>query len=270
MIFFYPLYSMLSSLLQTILPFFLSAGIVILITILAERHGTKIGGILGTLPSTIIIAFACIAYHQGISVAVESVVVVPAGMGINLLFLVCFSMYAYTSLWYAVPISFTVWSVGALCVYLLKITTIWISLVLFLIIYLITFFFFEYQRKTRSITQVTVLYTPLKILFRGVIAGGVIASSIILATTNPVLGGIFSIFPAIFFSTMLIAVREHGPTFAEGIAKSMIFGSPSVVSYALAIYFFYPLEDIIFGSIIAFFVSLAVTLLLYKLRKYLK
>ncbi|MEM0466941.1 MAG: DUF3147 family protein [Candidatus Thermoplasmatota archaeon] len=262
---------MLSSLLQTILPFFLSAGIVIVITILAERHGTKIGGILGTLPSTIIIAFAFIAYYQGISVAVESVVAVPAGMGINLLFLVCFSVYAYTSLWYAVPISFTVWSDGALCVYLLKITTIWISLVLFLIIYLVTFFFFEYQRKTRSTTQVTVQYTPLKILFRGVIAGVVIASSIILATTNPVLGGIFSIFPAIFFSTMLIAVREHGPTFAEGIAKSMIFGSPSVVSYALAIYVLYPLlQDIIFGSILAFFVSLAVTLLLYKLRKYLK
>ena len=43
---------------QIILPFILSAMIVIIIMFIAERYGTKIGGILGTLPSTIVIAFA--------------------------------------------------------------------------------------------------------------------------------------------------------------------------------------------------------------------
>ena len=36
---------------QSILPFILSAMIVIIITVVAEKYGTKVGGILGTLPS---------------------------------------------------------------------------------------------------------------------------------------------------------------------------------------------------------------------------
>ena len=54
---------MIDILLQVVLPFILSALIVVGVTILAERYGTKIGGILGTLPHLIIIAFVFIALN---------------------------------------------------------------------------------------------------------------------------------------------------------------------------------------------------------------
>jgi hypothetical protein len=82
-----------------------------------------------------------------------------------------------------------------------------------------------------------------------------------------ILSGIFSVFPAIFLSTMLISLREHGSQFTAAMAKGMIYGSPSVAIYAVGIYFFYPLVGILVGTISAFVVALVVTLILFTLRK---
>jgi hypothetical protein len=47
----------------------------------------------------------------------------------------------------------------------------------------------------------------------------------------------------------------------------MIYGSPSVVSYAVGIHYLYPLSGIIPGTIGAFLIALAVTVILFLLRK---
>ena len=47
----------------------------------------------------------------------------------------------------------------------------------------------------------------------------------------------------------------------------MIYGSPSVVSYAVGIHFFYPLIGIPVGTISAFVIAIIVTLILFILRK---
>jgi uncharacterized membrane protein (GlpM family) len=128
----------------------------------------------------------------------------------------------------------------------------------------------ERVKKTPSIGSVAVHYTPMKIIFRGLLAGTVIAIAVFLSNIGAVLSGIFSVFPAIFLSTMLISLREHGPNFAGGIAKSMIFGSQSVMIYAVAIYFFYPLYGVVLGSIFAFGISIIVMMILLGLRKKIK
>ena len=68
-----------------------------------------------------------------------------------------------------------------------------------------------------------------------------IAIAVYLSNINSVLSGIFSVFPAILSSTMLISVKEHGPNFTSGLAKSMIIGISSVLTYATMIHFLYPL-----------------------------
>ena len=66
---------------QIIIPFTLSAFIVVAISIIAEKFGTKLGGIIGTLPSTIVIAFIFISLNRGTMFASDSASVVPAEMG---------------------------------------------------------------------------------------------------------------------------------------------------------------------------------------------
>ncbi|MFO7677817.1 MAG: hypothetical protein R6V50_05490 [Thermoplasmatota archaeon] len=261
---------MLLLLYQSILPFLLSALIVIVITIIAERYGTKVGGIFGTLPSTIIIAFIFIALNQGIDFAVESVAVVPFQMGINLLFLLMFVLLAYRSLFLAFTGSMIIWTFFSSLLYIFSVTNIVISVSIYAFSLICIFLYLEFGKKVPSVGKVTIHYTPTKILFRGVLAGLIIAISVLLSNTSAVLSGIFSIFPAIFASTMIIALKEHGPIFTAGIAKSMIIGSMSVMSYAISIYFLYPLYGIVVGTVFAFCISLSITLALFTLRNKIK
>jgi hypothetical protein len=262
---------MLSLLLyQTVLPFLLSAFIVILITVIAERYGTKVGGIFGTLPSTIIIAFIFIALNQGIDFAVTSVSVVPLEMGVNLLFLLIFVLLAYKSFFIALTGSMIVWSFFSFLIYYFDLSYIGLSIGVYVLCLVCIFFYMEYIRKIPSVGKVRINYTAKKILLRGILAGTIIAISVILSNTSAVLSGIFSIFPAIFSSTMIIALREHGPHFSAGIAKSMIIGSMSVMSYAISIYYLYPIYGIWLGTLLAFSISFCITLGIFYFRKKIK
>ncbi len=255
---------------QTILPFLFSAIIVIIITVVAEKYGTKVGGILGTLPSTIVVAFVFIAINQDVFFASQSAAVVPAELGINLLFLFCFALFAKRSPLLAFIISFGVWGLSSYLLFVGNLTNIFVSWILYLSIFAIAFGLLEYKIKIPSIPKAVVHYTPQKILLRGILAGIIIAIAVMLSNINAVLSGIFSVFPAILSSTMFIFVREQGPQFAAGMAKSMMFGISSVAVYATVIHFLFPSIGVAFGSAVAYVCAFIVTMLLFSVRKKLK
>jgi hypothetical protein len=258
---------MISIYYEFLIPFLLSAFVVILISIVAERYGTKTGGIFGTLPSTIIIAFLFIAFTKGVTTASEAVAVVPAEMGVNVIFLLVFTLYAPRSTATALLISLITWALLSLSLFLLHMNNIFVSLCIFIFCAVLSLFTLERVRKTPSMGSVHVQYSSVKICIRGFFAGIVIACAVLLSNVGTVLSGIFSTFPVIFLSTMIFAVREHGPKFAGGMAKSMIFGSPSVVSYATAIYFLYPFSGTFIGTFVAFVLSVIVTIALYIISR---
>jgi len=78
---------------------------------IAERYGTKTGGIFGTLPSTIVIAFIFIAINQNVDFAAQSAAVVPAELGINVVFLLLFALLVHRSTYIAFAVSLTVWAI---------------------------------------------------------------------------------------------------------------------------------------------------------------
>ncbi len=255
-----------SLLYHTIIPFALSALVVILVTIIAEKYGTKTGGVIGTLPSTIIIAFLFIALDKGVTFAADSVAVVPAEMGINLIFLLLFAVLSQKTLPIAVTGSLLGWTVLTAVIFYSNLTSIALSLGVYLVLFLLSFLILDKKKKITSQGIIKVHYTPLKLLGRSLIAGTVIAIAVSFSNLETMLSGIFSVFPAIFLSTMLISHREHGPQFTGAMAKGMIYGSPSVVSYAVGIHFFYPTFGILPGTLSAFLIASVVTLILFMLR----
>ncbi len=257
---------MLSLPFQTILPFLASAIVVILITVIAEKFGTKIGGILGTLPTTIIIAYVFIALNRDVDFASDSIAVVPAEIGINIIFLFIIAVLIRRSIYFAFACSFTFWTIASFLLWYTNLENVYISIPIFFISMIGTFLVLEKIRKIKSISKKYVHYTIAKITFRGLLAGTVITIAVLLSNVGAVLSGIFSVFPAIITSTMIICYYEHGPSFASGIAKSMIFGSSSVMSYAVSIHFTYPIYGILLGSVIAFVISVIVALINLKLR----
>ncbi len=256
-----------SFILQTVLPFIISAFVVIIITVIAEKYGTKVGGILGTLPSTIIIAFIFISINRDVFFASRSAVVVPAEMAINLFFLVIISTLIYRSLSFALIVSLLIWGILSTALYFANIENILISIVLYAVTLVLCFTYLEKIKKIESHKKVKVHYTTKKIILRGILAGSVIATAVFLSNIDETLSGIFSIFPAIFLSTVIITYLEHGPIFTSGFAKSMIFGSQTVMSYVIAVHFLYPKCGLIYGTIYSFFLSLVVAIILLTFRK---
>ena len=257
---------MFSILLQVVLPFTLSAIVVILIMYIAERYGTKIGGIFGTLPSTIVIAFIFIALNQNVDFAAKSAAVVPAELGINVIFLLLFALLVYHSIYFAFFGSLTIWTILSLLLFIFNLENIFVSISIYIITIIVTIIVLERVKKIPSSSNITVHYTPSKIALRGVLAGTVISIAVILSNIGATLSGIFSVFPAILSSIMLISFREHGPKFAAGMAKSMTIGISSVVAYATAIHFLFPIYNIYIGTLVAYIVSIVVTLIIFRLR----
>ena len=258
---------MFSLFFQIVLPFILSAFVVVLIMFIAERYGSKTGGILGTLPSTIVVAFLFISYTKGTTFASNAASIVPAELGINVVFLLVFSLLINRSTLLAFLMTFVVWILLSAFLVVFNPQDILFSLIVYLLTGVVSFIILEKIKRIPSVGNVKVWYTPQKIFLRGILAGSVIAIAVFLSNIDAVISGVFSVFPAILSSTMLISVREHGPDFAAGMAKSMMIGLSSVATYATAIHFFYPLYGVFVGTIAAYLLALCVTLAIYKLRR---
>ncbi len=258
--------SMVSFPVQVALSFVLSSAVVVAITVIAERFGTKVGGILGTLPSTIVVAFVFIYLGKGADFASDSVAVVPAVIGINMVFLLVLALLIERSLPVAFATSFVVWTALSALLYLSGLDDVLISIAIYVVLVLLSLLIMERYRRIGSLGKVKIHYTPGKLAARGILAGVIIAIAVMLSNIGTVVSGIFSVFPVILASAMFITAREHGPRFARGMAKSMTFGTPSVVSYAAAIHFLYPVLGLIWGTLAAYGIAATVTAGLFFLR----
>lgn len=261
---------MLSLLFQAIIPFILSALVVIVIMYIAEKYGSKTGGILGTLPSTIVVAFLFIAYNEGNSFASEAASVVPAELGINVLFLFVFAILVHRSTALAFVVTFLIWSILSSLLIIFHMNNIFVSLLIYLLSVAGAFLYLEHKKKIPSLGTLKVENSFKKIMFRGIVAGIVIAIAVLLSNIGSIISGIFSVFPAILSSTMLICVRDHGPDFAAGMAKSMVLGLSSVATYATVIHFLYPIYGSLVGSIVAYVISFFVTICIFVVRNKIK
>jgi hypothetical protein len=233
---------------------------------IAEKYGTKIGGILGTLPSTIVIALVFLAINKDINFASKSASVIPAELGINILFLVIFAIFVYRSITFAFLISLSIWSILSITILIINLNNIWISIIIYILSLFFAYLILENIKKIKSIKNVEYNYNIKKIIFRGLIAGVIISIAILLSNIGAIISGIFSVFPAIIISTMLISYKEYGPNFSAGMAKSMIFGISSVAVYATSVHFLYPVYDIVLGSFYSYLFSITITILLIIIR----
>ena len=253
--------------LQFLIPFIIASMVVVVITIIAERYGTRVGGILGTVPSTITVAFVFISVNQGEEFASRAASIVPAEMAINLVFLLIFTMLARRSTLVALLISLMVWIALSGLLLISDLNSILISSLIYLVSVLVIFFLMERILKMRSQGSVNIRYTPGKIAFRGLLAGFIIGTTVVLSNIGEVISGIFSVFPAIFLSTMLITLREHGASFSAGMGKSMILGTQTVMVYAVSIHFLYPEIGTLWGSLLAYLISMIIVMILLYVRK---
>ena len=235
------------------------------VTVAIERWGGIIGGVLGTVPSTIVPAALGIHSTAADDAAfVAAMYAAPAGMVLNVSFL---------WLWRVLParlpqttlgrrlalmatISLAAWFAAATVVILavggmrgLGVSMVLVGVVastLMLSIGLIA------ARRAMPAPSGQQRVGPATLLGRGLLAATAIGLAVVLAHSGGELAaGVAAVFPAIFFTSMVALWLAQGESVPAGAVGPMMLGSTSVAAYCLVIAFTLPAWGPWLGSLAA-------------------
>lgn len=250
----------------------LAAGLVaIAVTRLIERYGGVIGGLLGTLPTTIVpAAMGIFAASDGPAEFRDAMGAVPVGMAVDGLFLICWRVLpprlpgsstqrlaATTGLalavWMGVALS------AALAMDLLREAGVAPILVgVFAFVALEAGGLWACRSDVPAPKGARPV-GPVVLVARGLIAAVAIGVSALLAGMgSSLLAGMASVFPAIFLTTMVSLWWSQGEAVPVGAVGPMILGSGAVGAYALLAAFTLPAMGYVVGTGVAWLVAAGV------------
>jgi hypothetical protein len=236
------------------------------VTVAIEKWGGLIGGLLGTVPSTIVPAAVGMYLAGGEAALVSSMSIVPLGMLLNALFLAAWLVLPG---WFASaskPLVWTTtgalmfWSVLGACVLWMVehvlsdgMTEQTLAQAGFVLLFVIVVAF---NTRPQPAPKGTKAVSAAVLLARGIMAALAIGVAVWLAGLGqPLLAGLASVFPAIFLTSMVALWLAQGPTVPQGAAGPMMMGGASVAVYANLAMWSLPAHGVILGSLIAWFGS---------------
>jgi hypothetical protein len=227
------------------------------VTVIAERFGSKIGGFIGGLPSTIVIALLFIGLSQTPDAAASAAVMIPLVMGVNGFFILIYLALVRKGLIKALVTALFFWFVVNGVIVLSGMGGLWVSIAGWLIILGVSYYVTEHVMLIASKGGIRIPYTFQQMLTRGTVSGFVISMAVLISRlAGPVVGGIFSTFPIIFMSTLVITYRTGGAEFSRAVAKTlMLSGMINVGVYAIVAHFSYQYAGLLFGTLIAMLIS---------------
>ncbi|MBO85291.1 MAG: hypothetical protein CL927_08025 [Deltaproteobacteria bacterium] len=250
-----------------------SAGLVAIgATVAVERLGGRLGGLLGTLPTTIVPAAAGIwTASSDPDAFVASMAAVPVGMWVNVLFLLVWREAparlpkAALSLRLAlmVCVSLAVWAVVATAAVFVmsQLENLGITAMVPGVCCAglsLTFGLWSTWRPRpapkgkRTVGSVT-------LAARGVLAAAAISGAVLLASVaGPLISGVASVFPAIFLTSMVSLWWSQGEAVQGGAVGPMMLGSTAVSVYAIFAAFLLPIAGVATGSVIAWALSVVI------------
>jgi len=226
-------------------------------TYAAERFGTNVGGIVGGFPSTIAVTLLFIGLVTSPEAAAEATDVVPLVLSFNAIFLICFAATARRGLALSIGTALFVWCVLALSAVALDAHDFLFSIVVFVPALVVGHHILHKRLRVPVCGSKRVSISAPELLVRALFSGAVIATAVYLSKiSGPVVGGVLSVFPAVFMTTLIIAYRSHGADFARALTRPLLVsGMINVIAYAVTVRYLYPSLGLIAGTIGAFTVA---------------
>ncbi len=256
-------------LLKLVLSFFVGGIWVTFATVLAEKFGTKLGGVIAGLPSTILLGLFFIGWTQTPVIAAQSAEIVPLVMGVYCLFIVVYILLYKLSFYLAISVSTMLWLILTLSVVLLNLNSLLYSVIIFAALLVGSYCILEKKLCIKSESKAYARCALSTLLFRGILSGTIIAFAVIMAKIGgPLLGGAFASFPAISLSTMVITHFAYGKSPKESYSPAfmkvhMVSGAVNVSIYSIAVRYSYAYFGLFYGTLISFATSLASAYFVY-------
>ena len=260
---------------QLAISFIVGGCFIALQSFVAERVNKKIAGIIIAFPSTIALGL----FFMGWATSPESVAkIIPSTfipLGLAILFV---SIYPYVAEFVAkqvkhkllqIIISFLVsigfWFALSVPLVIFEVNNFLIGMLGYVLIVIVAHFILN--RKSYS-KPVTLKYTNLQKITRAIFVGLIIFTIVLLSKIlNPFWGGMFSMFPAAFGSVIMIIHWHYGIKSLYPIMQNAAIGSLSLVAYTTVVMFAFPAYGFVMGTIVAYLVSLVLSLSLIKIQQ---
>ena len=223
--------------LKLLLSFVIGGAWITLATVVAEKLGSKIGGIVAGAPSTIVVALAFIAWTQGPAQVFAAGGVLPLALAINCVYVVTFSFLSLRIGWLSSIVGgLLVWFLVQSLIVTWNMHTLAVTIPLGLGLTVFSYYFLEYILKIRSHEKIAVHYSAKQLLGRAVFSGGMIAFAVVMSKIGgSTWGGIFSAFPAVMTSTLVIMCTSVDVPFARAVIKPLVLsGVVNPAVFALA------------------------------------
>ena len=254
-------------LIKIILAFVIGAVWITLATVIAEKFGTKIGGMVLGLPSTTAISLFFIAWTQSPSVAAEATTIIPIIMGINTLFILGYVFVSKFNFPLSIIIAIAAWFIPSFFLLWMNFNDLAYSIAGCAIFLIGFYYIMEKKLKITSKEKKSIEYTIPQLGFRALLSGGIITTAVLMAKIGgPMVGGVFTTFPAAFLSTIIITHLKYGREFAAAMMKmSMISAATTIVIYAMIIRYSYLHFEIITGTVIALVITFFAGFIIYKI-----
>jgi hypothetical protein len=234
-------------------------------TVLAEKYGTKVGGLVAGLPSTILVSLFFIAWTQSPRVAVDATTIVPIIGGINCLFIVTYVVLLRANFVLALTGAVLVWFVLSFLFVYAGFSSFPSAIVMYILSVVICHHLLEKRLRIKSKPGKRMHYTPAIMIYRGLFSGFIIVTAVVLAKVGgPLLGGTFAMFPAMFIGTLFITYFTHGASFSAAVMKSSIVGAISVVIFGTAVRFTYLPLGLWLGTIISVALSFGSSIVIHR------
>jgi len=256
-------------LLKLFLSFLLGGVWITITTIIAEKLGSKLGGVIAGLPSTIIISLFFIGWTQSPIVAFQATTVIPLVMGINAFFVVVYALLRKKGFSIALGGALLFWGVTSAILASVKFDSFLISMIGFLVLVILSYHIMEKWNSFPSEQRKFTKYTLPLLLIRGILSGSIIAFAVLMAkVAGPLIGGMFSVFPAVMLSTLIITYFAHGASFSIAVLKILTVSGPvNVVTYAVAVRYLYGSLGLLWGTVVSFIISMIGSFFVYQFVK---
>jgi hypothetical protein len=152
--------------------------------------------------------------------------------------------------------SLSLWFVLALVLVKTRFDSYLLSVLGFVCLFSVSFVLLERVFRIVSIAGRPVRHAPAAILARALTGGAAVSLAVTLGKIGgPLWGGIFSTFPAMFISAMVITHVAQGAAFSAGVMKSSLVSSATVVIHAVIVRLVYLPLGLWVGTSIALAVS---------------
>ena len=237
----------------------------VMATVVADKYGSKIGGLIAGLPSTGLFSLFFMGWTLGPSFAAAATTVMPAVIGIEYIFVILYIVLSRKNFWFGLAIALLSWFVFALGFVSLHITSFDLSLLVYTILLILSYVLIEHVIRVPSVKGKAISYAPSTILLRGLLSGTVVVAAVVLGKVGgPLLGGAFSAFPAGFTSTIIITYFSQGVGFSAATMKSATYCLISLVIHSIMVHVTYVPLGIYWGTLISILVSFTSGYLVYK------